>query len=168
MAGVERKLTSDQKEQLKQIRQRKAQLLQTLQTEDYDRLKQLIEVMGGDKLNEIGGLSQRGLHTVFDMFEDMSYEEAMQYADEDIGAAQDGVSRESNDWLEAFFEKSQFKAKSDIEEAIHRAAPKKDNRPKYVKKIGKAEEAARKLLQAKRDGIIQGPEQEKAYFAKLM
>ena len=131
--------------------------------------------MGGDKLNEIGGLSQRGLHTVFDMFEDMSYEEAMQYANEgdqdqsqDIGAAQDGVSRESNDWLEAFFEKSQFKAKSDIEEAIHRAAPKKDNRPKYVKKIGKAEEAARKLLQAKRDGTIQGPEQEKAYFAKLM
>ena len=69
--------------------------------------------MGGDKLNDIGGLSQRGLHTVFDMFEDMSYEEAMQYANEgdqdqsqDIGAAQDGVSRESNDWLEAFFEKS--------------------------------------------------------------
>ena len=50
--------------------------------------------MGGDKLNDIGGLSQRGLHTVFDMFEDMSYEEAMQYADngdqdqsQDIGAA---------------------------------------------------------------------------------
>ena len=171
MAGVERKLTRDQKEQLKQIRQRKAQLVRALQTEDYDRLKQLIEVMGGDKLNDIGGLSQRGLHTVFDMFEDMSYEEAMQYADEgdqdqseDIGAAQD----DSNNWFEAFFEKSQFKAQSDIEEALHRSAPKKDNRPKYHKKIGKAEEAARKLLQAKRDGIIQGPEQEKEYFAHLM
>ena len=81
MAGVERKLNNDQKEQLKQIRQRKAQLIRALQTEDYERLKQLIEVMDGEKLNKLDGLSQRGLHSVFNMFEEMSYEEAMQYAD---------------------------------------------------------------------------------------
>ena len=44
-------------------------------------MKQLVEVMDGEKLNKLDGLSQRGLHSVFEMFEGMSYEEAMQYAD---------------------------------------------------------------------------------------
>ena len=111
--------------------------------------------MGGEKLNKLDGLSQRGLHSVFDMFEDMSYEEAMQYAsmddgseqdqsEEDIGAAQDDDSefKEPNDWFEAFFNKTDFKARSDIEKAIHRVSAH-HKRPYYVKKTGKAERAAK-------------------------
>ena len=101
--------------------------------------------MDGGKLNDLGKLSQRGLHSVFDMFEDMSYEEAMQYSDMDdqdqsqeIGAAEDGKFQ-SNDWVEDFFNKSQFKVDGYIQKALHQATPKDDRRPAYVKKIGKTE-----------------------------
>ena len=71
-----KKLGPDEMAQLKQIQARRAHLSQKLHIEDYQRLKELVEVAKDDLLNEVSGLDEHGLNRMLDIYKDVTFDEA--------------------------------------------------------------------------------------------
>ena len=72
-------LTHAESAQLEAIQARKSQLLQKVNGEDYNRLKELVEITAGQSLGEVADLDPKGLDRLINMFHDMTFGEANQY-----------------------------------------------------------------------------------------
>ncbi len=77
-SSASKSLSSEETEQLAAIQARKAQLLKKVNGEDYQRLKELIEITNGQQLGEVADLDSKGLNRLLDIFHDMTYTDASQ------------------------------------------------------------------------------------------
>lgn len=73
-----KQLSPEENAQLEAIVSRKAQLLKKVSSEDYQRLKELIEITKGQQLSEVSDLDSKGLDRLLNIFHDMTYIDASQ------------------------------------------------------------------------------------------